>query len=156
MIDVVDQKTRSRMMSDIRGKDTRLEMLVRSGLHRLGFRFRLHARNLPGKPDLVLRKHSAVVFVHGCYWHRHEGCRYATTPATRPEFWQEKFKANVERDRRHQAMLRKAGWRVFVVWECALRRDPVEAVENLVSVLRCEECTSTTIDWPVLAHFAQL
>ena len=140
MIDVVDQKTRSRMMSGIRGKDTRPEMLVRSGLHRLGFRFRLHARNLPGSPDLVLKRYRAVVFVHGCYWHRHEGCRYATTPATRPEFWQEKFEANVERDQRHQKMLREAGWRVFVVWECALRREPSAAVDRLAAFLVDFEC----------------
>ena len=131
MIDVVDQKTRSKMMSGIRGKDTRPEMLVRKELHRLGFRFRLHDRKLSGKPDLVLRKHSAVIFVHGCYWHRHERCRYATTPATRREFWLQKFEANVLRDRHAQETLRAAGWRVFVVWECALRRDATEAVRNL-------------------------
>lgn len=133
-------------MSGIRGKDTRPEMLVRSGLHRLGFRFRLYARDLPGRPDLVLRKYSAAVFVHGCYWHRHEGCRYATMPATRPEFWQEKFEANVRRDRRHQKMLREAGWRVFVIWECALRREPGEAMEKLAGLLADPECTGAVIE----------
>ena len=146
MIDVVDQKTRSRMMSRIRGKDTRPEMLVRSGLHRLGFRFRLHARNLPGSPDLVLKRYRAVVFVHGCYWHRHEGCRYATTPATRREFWLEKFRANVARDRRHQQKLREAGWRVFVVWECALRRDPGLVVQRLSDMLRDRSCIGSEIE----------
>ena len=146
MIDVVDQKTRSRMMSGIRGKDTRPEMLVRSGLHRLGFRFRLHARNLPGSPDLVLKRYRAVVFVHGCYWHRHEGCPYATTPATRLEFWQEKFEANVERDHRHQKALRETGWRVFVVWECALRREGVAAVERLATALSNSKFDSAEIE----------
>lgn len=134
-MDIVDPETRSRMMSGIRGKDTRPEMMVRKGLHRLGFRFRLHNRNLPGKPDLVLPKRAAVVFVHGCYWHRHQGCRYATTPSTRPEFWQAKFQGNVERDRRNQRELMKAGWRVFIVWECALRSDLVDALERLAKAL---------------------
>ena len=146
MIDVVDQKTRSKMMSGIRGKDTRPELLVRSGLHRMGFRFRLHDRKLPGSPDLVLRRYSAAVFVHGCYWHRHEGCRFATTPATRPEFWQEKFDANVARDRRHQQLLRGAGWRVFVVWECALRRNPGDSVVRLANALRDADCEFVVID----------
>ena len=111
-------------------------MLVRGELHRLGFRFRLHDSRLPGKPDLVLRKHSAVIFVHGCYWHRHEGCRYATTPATRREFWLAKFAANVQRDQRDQEALRAAGWRVFVVWECALRRNADEAIGQLAEALK--------------------
>lgn len=135
MADVVDSKTRSRMMSGIKGKHTRPERIVRSGLHNLGFRFRLHARNLPGSPDLVLKRHSAVIFVHGCYWHRHEGCRYATTPSTRKEFWLAKFQANVERDRRNRQALLDAGWRVFVVWECALRRDPRGTVLDLAGAL---------------------
>src|SRR6056297_3949176 len=135
MADVVDSKTRSRMMSGIKGKHTRPERIVRSGLHNLGFRFRLHARNLPGSPDLVLKRHSAVIFVHGCYWHRHEGCRYATTPSTRKEFWLAKFQANVERDRRTRQALLDAGWRVFVVWECALRRDPRGTVLDLAGAL---------------------
>ena len=110
-------------------------MLVRRELHRLGFRFRLHDSRLPGRPDLVLRKHSAVIFVHGCYWHRHEGCRYATTPATRREFWLTKFAANVQRDRRDRAALRARGWRVFVIWECALRRDSTAAISDLAHIL---------------------
>lgn len=146
MVDVVDECTRSKMMSGIRGKDTRPEMVVRSGLHRLGFRFRLHDRNLPGSPDLVLKKHLAAVFVHGCYWHRHKGCRYATMPATRSQFWKKKFEANVERDRRHQELLQAAGWRVFIVWECALRREPVKSVEKLAAMLRSKECTTAVIE----------
>ena len=149
MIDVVDPKTRSKMMSGIRGKDTRPEMLVRSGLHRNGFRFRLHDRKLPGSPDLVLRKYSAAVFVHGCYWHRHAGCRYATTPATRPEFWQDKFDDNVARDCRHQQLLRAAGWRVFVVWECALRRNADEAITQLAEALKDPHRALDEIGQPV-------
>ena len=134
MTDTVNPATRSRIMACVRSQDTRPEMLVRRGLHRLGFRFRVYAENLPGSPDLVVKRYRAVVFVHGCYWHRQVGCRYATTPATRPEFWQEKFEANVERDQRHQKMLREAGWRVFVVWECALRAD-VSAIARLADGL---------------------
>ena len=98
MTDIVDQQTRSRMMSGIRGKNTKPELALRRALHARGFRFRLHSGKVHGRPDLVLPKHRAVVFVHGCFWHRHEGCRYATTPSTRPEFWRAKFDANVARD----------------------------------------------------------
>jgi DNA mismatch endonuclease (patch repair protein) len=119
MTDVVDRATRSRMMSGIRGRDTKPEKQVRSFLHRAGLRFRLHA-SLPGKPDLVFPRHRAVVFVHGCFWHRHAGCQYATTPSSNVEFWQAKFDSNVERDRRVTRQLRKEGWRVFVIWECQL------------------------------------
>lgn len=118
-MDVVDPATRSRMMSGIRGKDTKPELVVRSNLHRAGLRFRLHAK-LPGKPDLVLPKYRTVVFVHGCFWHRHKGCRYATTPTSNTVFWQEKFAANVRRDAKVKKQLEKLGWRVFVVWSCAM------------------------------------
>lgn len=122
MADIVDSQTRSRMMSGIRGKDTKPEMVLRRALHARGFRYRLHGKGVPGRPDLVFAKHRAVIFVHGCFWHRHEGCRYATTPATRPEFWAEKFAANVRRDRAACEALVADGWRVAIVWECALRR----------------------------------
>jgi len=121
MADIVDQVTRSRMMAGIKGKDTRPEMLLRRSLHRMGFRFRLHDSRLPGHPDLCLRKHNAVILVHGCYWHRHEDCRFATTPKSREEFWLKKFATNIERDARNQQALRDQGWRVGIVWECALR-----------------------------------
>ncbi len=120
MTDIVDKKTRSRMMSSIRGKDTKPEMTLRRALHARGFRFRLHVRDLPGRPDLVFPKFRAVVFVHGCFWHRHPGCPRATTPATRVEFWLEKFRANVSRDRRNSERLKESGWRVHTVWECEL------------------------------------
>lgn len=134
MTDIVDQETRSRMMSGIRGKNTKPEIALRRALHTCGFRFRLHSSNVHGRPDLALPKYRAVVFVHGCFWHRHEGCRYATTPSTRPEFWQAKFDANVARDNTVRATLLEDGWRVATVWECALRKpDQVAASAELLS-----------------------
>lgn len=118
-MDVVDQTTRSRMMSGIRGKGTKPELIVRSFLHRAGLRFRLHAM-LPGKPDLVLPRYRTTVFVHGCFWHRHAGCRYATTPQSNASFWQEKFAANVRRDAEVKRQLETLGWRVLVIWSCEL------------------------------------
>jgi len=132
--DIVDKQTRSRMMSGIRGKNTKPELALRRALHAIGFRFRLHSKKLTGNPDIVLPKYRAVVFVHGCFWHRHKGCRYTTTPSTRPEFWQEKFKANVARDDAVRRMLLEDGWRVATVWECGLRKpDRVAATVNLLS-----------------------
>jgi DNA mismatch endonuclease (patch repair protein) len=118
-MDIVDRATRSRMMSGIRGKNTKPELVVRSFLHRAGLRFRLHAK-IPGKPDLVLPKYRTVVFVHGCFWHRHEDCRYATTPANNAAFWQEKFASNVRRDAKVRQQLEELGWRVLVIWSCQL------------------------------------
>src|SRR5690606_11797375 len=128
MADIVDQQTRSRMMAGIRGKDTRPELALRRALHARGFRFRLHSKIVPGRPDLVLAKYGAVVFVHGCFWHRHEGCRYATTPARGAEFWRKKFAANVARDKAVRAALREEGWRVATIWECAPRKPEQVAV----------------------------
>nr|WP_309504626.1 very short patch repair endonuclease [uncultured Roseovarius sp.] len=122
MADIVDKATRSRMMAGIRGKDTKPELALRRALHARGFRYRLHAKDIIGSPDLVFPKYHAVVFVHGCYWHRHKGCRFATSPSTRPEFWESKFEANVRRDKRVQTQLMESGWRVATVWECALRK----------------------------------
>jgi DNA mismatch endonuclease (patch repair protein) len=125
--DVVDGPTRSRMMAGIRGKDTKPELQLRKALHAQGLRFRLHDALLPGRPDLVLPRWRAAVFVHGCFWHRHDGCRFATIPATRPEFWAAKFQANVERDSRNVEELARQNWRVATVWECALRKNGAEA-----------------------------
>jgi len=108
-------------MRQVRSANTTPEKKVRSLLHRLGFRFRLHRQDLPGKPDIVLPKHASVVFVHGCFWHRHPGCPRATIPATHQDYWLPKFKRTVERDKRNQIELRRLGWRVAVVWECELR-----------------------------------
>lgn len=127
MVDVVSPEVRSRMMSGIRGKDTKPEMIVRKGLHSMGFRYRLHDKKLPGKPDLVLPKYNAVVFVHGCFWHHHD-CRFFKWPKTRPEFWREKIERNVERDLSVVKRLRTIGFRTFIVWECALRDGDAAAV----------------------------
>lgn len=108
-------------MAGIRGRNTKPELALRSGLHRLGFRFRLHQWKLPGRPDLVLRKYRAAIFVHGCFWHRHPGCVYTTKSKTRPEFWKKKLSGNVERDARNLAALKQAGWRTAVVWECGFK-----------------------------------
>ncbi|RQY17976.1 very short patch repair endonuclease [Burkholderia stagnalis] len=120
MVDVVDSATRSRMMSGIRGRNTKPEILVRSLLHRLGFRFRLHVRELPGKPDIVLPRYHAVIFVHGCFWHGHD-CHLFKWPSTRPDFWRAKIGRNQSNDEKARDALLAAGWRVGVVWECALR-----------------------------------
>jgi DNA mismatch endonuclease (patch repair protein) len=122
------------MMSGIRARDTKPEVLVRKALFRAGFRFRLHRRDLPGSPDVVLPGRRVAVFVHGCFWHAHDGCRYAKTPATRREFWESKLAANVERDKRAREALLSAGWRVLVVWECATRSPAVrEALPDLLA-----------------------
>lgn len=105
-------------MSRIKCRDTKPEMVARSMLHRMGYRFRLHVKTLPGKPDIVLPKYKTVIFVHGCFWHRHKGCKYAYTPKSRVEFWRAKFEANVANDHRVRAALRRAGWRTLTVWEC--------------------------------------
>lgn len=117
----VDTK-RSSIMRAVKGKNTAPEKLVRSALHRAGYRFRLHRKDLPGKPDIVFPGKRAVVFVHGCFWHRHHGCRAASDPKTRCEFWQEKFRRNVERDDECVKRLQAAGWRVHIVWECETKR----------------------------------
>ena len=133
MTDIVDKQTRSRMMAGIRGKDTKPELALRRALHAHGFRYLLHAKHVPGRPDLVFPKYHAVVFVHGCFWHRHEDCRYATTPSTRPEFWQAKFEANVARDTAVRTTLLEDGWRVATIWECALRKP--EQLEVSIGLL---------------------
>ncbi len=134
MPDRLTREQRSLLMASIRGKDTRPELLVRSVLHRMGFRFRLHRRDLPGKPDVMLPRWRTVLFVHGCFWHQHSGCKGATTPRSRAEFWREKFARNAERDARVIAQLRDLGWRVEVVWECETRKPDLLA-ERLYELL---------------------
>ena len=119
----ISPEVRSRMMSSIRGKNTLPERTVRSMLHKLGFRFRLHAR-LPGRPDIVLPRYKLAIMVHGCFWHRHAHCRFATSPKSNTSFWQAKFADNVRRDASAIADLRKAGWRTLIVWECCLKVEP--------------------------------
>lgn len=108
-------------MAGIKGKDTKPELMVRRFLHAHGYRYRLHQADLPGKPDIVLSRLRVCIFVHGCFWHRHFGCKYATSPKTRPDFWEAKFAANVARDQQSRAALEAAGWRVLTLWECELR-----------------------------------
>lgn len=123
-MDIVSEAQRAYNMSRIRSKNTKPELVVRSMLHRLGYRFTVNGpknRQLPGRPDIVLPKYKAVIFVHGCFWHAHKGCKYATIPKTRTEWWKAKLEGNAERDARNQEELKELGWRVVVVWECELK-----------------------------------
>ncbi|WP_201193319.1 very short patch repair endonuclease [Pseudomonas fluorescens] len=138
-MDVVDKVTRSRMMAGIRGKNTQPELKVRRFLHAHGYRFRLHRKDLPGNPDIVLPKLMTCIFVHGCFWHRHPGCRYSTFPSTRTEFWGEKFQKNVERDARQQTTLRAMGWIVLIVWECELKAEEPILSKILTSLAAIKE-----------------
>ncbi len=119
-----------------KGQDTKPELLLRRMLHAAGYRFRLHRRDLPGTPDIVFPSRRAAVQVHGCFWHQHAGCCHAKLPATRKEYWLPKLARNVERDRRNMAALRRRGWRVSVVWECRLLRDPERELKRILSFLR--------------------
>lgn len=130
LVDIVAPEVRSRMMASIRARDTKPEMLVRRYLHGLGFRYRLSPRDMPGKPDLVLPRYRAAVFVHGCFWHGHDGCRFATVPATRTEFWTAKISANKRRDAVSEEKLRSLGWRTAIIWECALRSNQSDALQR--------------------------
>ena len=121
MVDVVSPESISRMMSGIRGKDTKPEMIVRKALFAAGYRFRLHRRDLPGAPDVVMPGRKIAIFVHGCFWHKHAKCKYAKLPSTRPEFWQGKLAGNVKRDQKAMDALVTSGWRVLTVWECSTR-----------------------------------
>jgi DNA mismatch endonuclease, patch repair protein len=121
MVDVVSPAVRSRMMSGIQGKNTKPEVMVRKMLHAMGYRFRLHRRDLPGAPDIVLPGRKVAIFVHGCFWHMHSGCRFAKLPTTRPEFWKAKLQGNTGRDQAAVVKLNAMGWRTLWVWECATR-----------------------------------
>jgi DNA mismatch endonuclease, patch repair protein len=128
MVDVVDRKTRSRMMAGIRGKDTKPELALRKALHHLGLRYRLHVPDLPGRPDIVLPRHRAAIQVHGCFWHRHEHCAFSTTPTSNIGFWDLKFGETIKRDKRNLEGLLGCGWRVAIVWECSINPRGVEVV----------------------------
>ena len=117
-------------MGRVKSRNTKPEMLVRSMIHRMGFRFRLHKKDLPGNPDIVLSRHKKIVFVHGCFWHGHEGCPRSKRPATHAEFWNKKLDQNMERDKRFQRLLKEAGWNVLVVWQCETRK-PDELLRKL-------------------------
>jgi len=134
LVDVVDAATRSRMMSGIKGKNTTPELLIRKALHARGFRFRIHAKHLAGKPDLLLPKYKAAVFIHGCFWHGHT-CRYFKVPQTRPEFWLEKIGKNQIRDNFQREALKALGWRVLIVWECAVRAAKKQGDSTLIDMI---------------------
>jgi DNA mismatch endonuclease (patch repair protein) len=136
MTDTLTPDRRSWNMSRIRGKDTRPELALRSLLHRSGYRFRLHDRSLPGRPDIVMPKYRTAIFVNGCFWHRHQDCRLAYTPGSRTEFWAGKFAATVERDSRNAEALKRLGWKVITVWECELRAAPADVLEEVTAHLR--------------------
>lgn len=138
MSDVLTREQRHLNMSHIRGKDTKPEEIVRKYLFSKGYRYRKNDNRYPGKPDIVLPKYHTVIFVHGCFWHRHPGCRYATTPSTNREFWQKKFDQNVARDKKVQEQLQTDGWNVIVVWECELARkeNREERLQRLESEIR--------------------
>lgn len=135
MTDIFSPEKRSRVMSSIRSRDTGPERVVRSMLHKMGYRFRLHGAALPGKPDIILSRYRTVIFVHGCFWHRHEGCRYAYAPKSRQTFWVNKFASNVRRDRDVSVKLEQLGWHVLTVWECELR-SPDQLAQKLDASLK--------------------
>jgi DNA mismatch endonuclease (patch repair protein) len=127
---------RSRNMSAIKSKNTKPEIAVRKVLHSMGYRFRLHGKDLPGSPDIVLPKYKTVIFVHGCFWHRHENCKYASTPKTREEFWESKFKENVIRDESNQKKLSAIGWKIIIVWECEIKDKSLLIKDRLKGLLK--------------------
>lgn len=131
MSDKLTPEKRSWNMSQIKGKDTKIEVEVRKYLFSKGYRFRKNDKRYPGKPDIVLPKYHVAIFVHGCFWHRHEGCKDATTPKTRTEFWLEKFDKNVKNDQIKQEKLRELGWKVIVIWECELKRSFQETMDKV-------------------------
>lgn len=132
-MDIVTKEKRSWIMSRIRSRDTKPEFIVRSMLHRMGYRFRLHRKDLPGRPDIVLPRHGTAIFVNGCFWHRHKGCRLSYEPKNRKRFWQKKFNDNVERDKKVRRELKELGWRVIIIWECQTRA--AEALSGKLKIL---------------------
>ncbi len=136
-MDVHDKDTRAYNMRQIKGKDTKPELLVRRFLFANGFRYRLHVKELPGKPDIVLPKYKTVIFVHGCFWHGHKGCKYFSIPKTRTEWWLTKIKGNTRRDKQAEIELNVMGWRVIVIWECELKKSQAEqTLQDLLQKLR--------------------
>lgn len=123
MVDRISPLKRSWNMKRIKSKDTIPEIRVRSALHKLGFRYRIHYSRLPGRPDVVLPKYKIVIFIHGCFWHRHKKCIEASRPKTNSEYWENKISGNVDRDKKFQSLLKKMGWRVITVWECKISKD---------------------------------
>ena len=137
MADVHSKETRSYNMSKIKGKNTKPEMLVRKFLFANGFRYRLHDKKLPGKPDIVLPKYKTVIFVHGCFWHGHEGCKYFVVPKTRTEWWLNKIHQNIENDKKSNIALQNEGWKVLTIWECDLKSKNIDkTLNNLLFLIK--------------------
>lgn len=134
--DIFSKTKRSDIMSRVKSKNTKPEILIRKELHKKGYRFRLHNKNISGSPDLVLPKYKTVVFIHGCFWHQHPGCKKSTHPKQNADFWKNKLDKNIERDARVVNELKDQGWKVIVVWECAIKKDLVNAVDNIDAALR--------------------
>lgn len=143
MTDRITPEKRSWNMSRIKGKDTKIEVEVRSWLFSRGFRFRKNDKRYPGKPDIVLPKYKTVIFINGCFWHRHAGCKYATTPKTRTEFWLEKFERNIRNDEIHRQQLEDMGWKVITIWECQLKKtefgETMDAIESMIKAIHIEK-----------------
>ena len=140
MADRITPEHRSWNMSRIKGKDTKPEIAVRQYLFANGFRFRKNDKRYPGKPDIVLPKYHTIIFVHGCFWHRHEGCKQDTTPKSRTDFWLEKFQKNVQNDAKHIQELKNMGWKVIVLWECELEKQFEETMRNVIAEIRENAC----------------
>ncbi|MGG1921715.1 DNA mismatch endonuclease Vsr [Chryseobacterium sp. NRRL B-14798] len=131
-MDIWSKEKRSEVMSKIRGKNTKPEMILRSQLFMKGFRFRIHKKDLPGKPDIVLPKYKTVIFVHGCFWHYHKDCREGRIPATNSKFWEEKLSKNIDRDEKYIKELQQLGWKVIVIWECEIEKNIKDTLEKLI------------------------
>jgi len=134
-MDKISKKHRSWNMSQIKSENTTPERIVRSLLHKMGFRFRLHEKKLPGKPDIVLKKYRTVIFVHGCFWHRHARCKYAYIPKSHHKFWQKKFSENMVRDKNVKRILKKSGWKIITIWECQINNQK-KLIERLTSFIQ--------------------
>lgn len=144
-MDIYSKQKRSEMMSRVRVANTKPEMIVRRKLHSLGFRFRLHRKELPGKPDIVLTKHRAVIFVHGCFWHQHESCSKAKPPSSNVEFWENKLKENMRRDFRNVSELKRLGWHVLIVWECETKNDKyIKSVNDFLNSRKASSAAKST------------
>jgi len=140
-MDIWDKRKRSEVMSKIRSKDTKPELVFRKALFNKGFRYRMHVKDLPGKPDIVLPKYKTVIFVHGCFWHYHENCSEGRIPDTNSKFWRDKLIKNVERDKKNQKGLEQKGWNVIVVWECEIEKKLKETLENVEKQLNIRQHT---------------
>ena len=135
-MDTVSKKIRSKNMAAIKAKDTKPEMVVRRLLHSSGYRYSLHNKNLPGKPDIFLKSRKAIIFVHGCFWHQHPNCKYAAKPKSNQDFWRPKLQRNVKRDKEHRAKLRKLGYKVITIWECEIKRARKVGCKGLLKKLK--------------------